>query len=268
MPRRKTGGSQRNHNPELLAKLRAKREGLAFNRMGDAAKMRASKADEGTSEKYAEAFEAVSKMAPGLVSSSKSRKRLEVILSMIDKHGLEDTLKLLKVSDSNLKGALASIFGTSEDNPLADASAPTVDESKLQEAAASFFNKNNESRAVTHEPPLVTSDANAIPEKWPDSEHSMRRKIIPYETMCKSDPLYGSTPLTRDTCEDGGRGPPPQVTPEVAHEPPTDHVSKPVGAHDDTGEGGVEEPQEERSVKEKTIETTMRSRPKIQRFIE
>ena len=38
MPRRK-GSQKPNHNPELLAKLRAKREGLAFNRMGNSAKL-------------------------------------------------------------------------------------------------------------------------------------------------------------------------------------------------------------------------------------
>jgi len=248
MPRRKTGGPKQTRNPELLAKLKTKCNGLAFNRMGDAAKLRASKAEEGTSEKYAEAFEAVSKMAPGLLSSAKSKKRLEVILSMIDKHGLEDTLKLLKISDSNLKGALASIFGTSEDNPLADATAPTVDESKLQAAAASFFNKQDESK----EPPVI------------NEENAMRRKILPYKDMCEADPLYRTNGSKTDEGQDGGRRPPPEVAPGVAHEPPTDHVTEPVGTHNDAGKRGVEKPHEEGPIKNETIAT---QRPKIQRFV-
>jgi hypothetical protein len=261
MPRRKGGAPKKRQDPELLAKLRAKRDGMAFSRMHDSAKLRASKATEGTSEKYTEAFEAISKMAPGLVSSSRAKKRLEVILSMIDKHGLTETLQLLKINDGNLKGTLASIFGTSADNPLADSKAPMVDESKLAEAAK-IFEMAASAKLGDKEPTKIeaSKDEAKEPAILPgDEAKPRRRKIVPYKEMCEEPPLPS------DTGKDCVSRPEPEVTPSVAHEPAANDVPEPMGTNDDTSQGRVQEPDEGGPVKDGTVRTTRRR--KIERFV-
>ena len=239
MPRRRSGVPKRKPNPELAAKIRAKREGMAFARMGDRAKLRASAPSEETSQKHSEAIEAISKMAPGLVSSSRMRKRLQVVLSMVDKHGLQETLKILNINDSTLKGTLSSIFGTSGDNPLGDSVAPTVDEAKLEEAARLFRKPEPTVEEVTEKPKRRPIQAFKEP------------RVVDLEGVGDKG----------NSSQDGTGAPGPKPEPAETREPAGKDVPEPMGAHDDAGHGSAKEPKEDGTVKQAAT-----TRPKIRPF--
>ena len=147
-------------NPELLAKLQAKRMALAQGRQrASVIQTKSSVSD----EKMDEAMKVVEEIMPklGVKPSKRLRQKLSLILSVAETHGLDNALQMLKIDDAQLKGVLSQVMS-------------------LGSSGTEATSEGTEGTEVTSEGTEVTSDTvESMDAKEPMDVTLPSREIVP-----------------------------------------------------------------------------------------